>query len=133
MFSNLSNENTYSYQVVREIMHNLKGEVPSIEEIARSLTISVRNLQRELQTERTSYQQLLDETRKELALRYLKKPDTSIHHVAFLLGFSEPSAFPKCFQALDWSNTKSIFKVKLINVLVIVISVLTNLIIGISS
>jgi AraC-like DNA-binding protein len=110
MFSNLSNENTYSYQVVREITHNLKGEVPSIEEIARSLTISVRNLQRELQTEGTSYQQLLDETRKELALRYLKKPDTSIHDVAFLLGFSEPSAFHRAFKRWTGQTPRAYLK-----------------------
>ncbi|BDA70555.1 transcriptional regulator, AraC family [Calothrix sp. PCC 7716] len=105
----LSNENTYSYQVVREITNHLKGEVPSIELIARSLTISVRNLQRELQTEGTSYQQLLDNTRKELALRYLKKPDTSIHDVAFLLGFSEPSAFHRAFKRWTGQTPRAYF------------------------
>ncbi|OKH41731.1 AraC family transcriptional regulator [Calothrix sp. HK-06] len=110
MLSNTSKENTYSYQVVREITHNLKGEVPSIEEIARILTISVRNLQRELQTEGTSYQQLLDETRKELALRYLKKPNTSIHDVAFLLGFSEPSAFHRAFKRWTGQTPRAYLK-----------------------
>lgn len=110
MLANLSKEKTYSNQVVREITHYLKGEVPSIEEIARSLTISVRNLQRELQTEGTSYQQLLDETRKELALRYLKKPDTSIHDVAFLLGFSEPSAFHRAFKRWTGQTPRAYLK-----------------------
>lgn len=53
----------------------MHGEVPSIEAIAHNLAISIRHLQRELQAEGTSYQQLLDATRKELALRYLKKPN----------------------------------------------------------
>lgn len=128
MLSALSNENTYSYQVVREITHNLKAEVPSIETIARSLTISVRNLQRELQTEGTSSQQLLDDTRKELALRYLKKPDTSIHDVAFLLGYSEPSAFHGAFKRWT-SQTPRVY----LKQIVITISVLTKLIISISS
>ncbi|WP_290883145.1 helix-turn-helix transcriptional regulator [Fischerella sp.] len=57
-----------------------------------------RQLQRELQAEGTSYQQLLDETRKELALRHLQNLDTPIHDVAFLLGFSEPSAFHRAFK-----------------------------------
>ncbi|WP_242059178.1 helix-turn-helix domain-containing protein [Nostoc foliaceum] len=35
---------------------------------------------------------------KELALRHLKKTDTPIHDVAFLLGFSEPSAFHRAFK-----------------------------------
>jgi AraC-like DNA-binding protein len=98
MLNELSQESTYTNQVVRAVTHGLKGEVPTIEAIARSLAISVRNLQRELQAEGTSYQQLLDETRKELALRYLKKLDTPIHDVAFLLGFSEPSAFHRAFK-----------------------------------
>jgi AraC-like DNA-binding protein len=98
MLNELSQEDTYTNQVVRAVTHGLKGEVPSIEAIARTLAISVRNLQRELQAEGTSYQQLLDETRKELAVRYLKKPDTPIHDVAFLLGFSEPSAFHRAFK-----------------------------------
>ncbi|MEC4815306.1 MAG: AraC family transcriptional regulator [Scytonema sp. PMC 1069.18] len=98
MLSELSQENNYTNSVVRAITNHIKGEVPSIEAIARSLTISVRNLQRELQAEGTSYQQLLDETRKQLALRHLQKADIPIHDIAFLLGFSEPSAFHRAFK-----------------------------------
>ena len=72
--------------------------MPSVETIARNLMMNVRNLQRELQAEGTSYQQILDNTRQELALRYLKKLDTPIYNVAFLLGFSEPSAFHRAFK-----------------------------------
>lgn len=98
MLDELSQENTYSNRVVQAISQHLKGEVPELKTIAHNLAISVRNLQRELQTEGTSYQQLLDATRKELALRHLKKTDTPIHDVAFLLGFSEPSAFHRAFK-----------------------------------
>lgn len=88
----------YSQKVAAAIAHCLHGEVPSIDAIAHSLMISVRQLQRELQAENTSYLQILDETRKELALRHLKNLETSIHDVAFLLGFSEPSAFHRAFK-----------------------------------
>lgn len=98
MLHKLSQQNTYTNTVVDAIAQKLKGEVPTIEVIANGLAISVRNLQRELQAEGTSYQQLLDETRKELAIRYLKKPNVMIHDVAFLLGFSEPSAFHRAFK-----------------------------------
>ncbi|MDJ0595497.1 MAG: helix-turn-helix transcriptional regulator [Pleurocapsa sp. MO_226.B13] len=40
----------------------------------------------------------LNQTRKQLALQHLKNPETSIHDVAFLLGFSEPSAFHRAFK-----------------------------------
>lgn len=94
-------------QVVRAIAQQLKGELPSAEAISRSLAISVRQLQRELQAESTSFQQLLDETRKELALRHLKNPDTPIHDIAFLLGFSEPSAFHRAFKRWTGQTPRS--------------------------
>lgn len=88
----------YSQKVAQAIAQNLQGELPTIEAIARHLMVSIRQLQRELQAEHTSYQQILDETRKELALRHLINPEISIHDVAFLLGFSEPSAFHRAFK-----------------------------------
>lgn len=87
----------YANQVVRAITQGLKAEVPSLEAIAQSLHMSVRNLQRELHSENTSYQKLLDRTRKELAIRYLKE-NNSIDNIAFLLGFAEPSAFHRAFK-----------------------------------
>lgn len=89
---------SYSQKVMEAITHHLQGEVPLIGAIAHNLTISVRQLQRELQAENTSYQQLLDETRKEIALSQLKNPAISIDDVAFFLGFSEPSAFHRAFK-----------------------------------
>ncbi|MGA7935947.1 MAG: AraC family transcriptional regulator [Kovacikia sp.] len=93
---------SYSQKVMQTITQQLQGDVPSIEAIARSLMTSVRQLQRELQAENTSYQQLLEETRKNLAIHHFKDPETSIHNVAFLLGFSEPSAFHRAFK--QWTG-----------------------------
>lgn len=98
---------SYSQKVMLAITEKLQGEVPTIEAIARDLMISVRQLQRELQTENTSYQQLLEQTRRELALRYLRHQKTSIHDVAFLLGFSEPSAFHRAFKRWTGQTPKS--------------------------
>ncbi len=89
---------SYSAIVMAAIAQQLQGEVPPIDAIARQLTTSVRQLQRELHAEHTSYQKLLDETRKRMALSQLKRPEISIHEVAFLLGFSEPSAFHRAFK-----------------------------------
>lgn len=96
--ADLNQANTYTRQVVQKIKRSLTGEVPTVEAIAHSLATSVRHLQRSLRAEGTSYQQLLEDTRKELALCYLKQPKHSIHDVAFLLGFSEPSAFHRAFK-----------------------------------
>ncbi|HEY9627785.1 MAG TPA: AraC family transcriptional regulator [Coleofasciculaceae cyanobacterium] len=95
---NTQSQTPYLQKVVSAITQQIQGEVPTLEAIARTLTLSMRQLQRELQAENTSYQQLLDETRHDLALRHLQNQDTSIHDVAFLLGFSEPSAFYRAFK-----------------------------------
>lgn len=98
MLNAMNQEENYTQPVVRAIVQQLRGELPSIDTIAHGLAISTRQLQRELRAEGTSFQQLLDQTRKELALRHLKNLNTPIYDVAFLLGFSEPSAFHRAFK-----------------------------------
>jgi AraC-like DNA-binding protein len=98
MLDILTEPENYTQKVVKTIAQNLQGQTPTIEAIARSLLLSVRQLQRELQLEHTSYQQILDETRKDLALKHIQNQQTSIHDIAFLLGFSEPSAFHRAFK-----------------------------------
>lgn len=107
MLNTQNQSQSYSQQVMMAIAQGLQGEVPTLEAIARTLMISVRQLQRELQTENTTYQQLLDETRQTLAFQALKNPETSIHDVAFLLGFSEPSAFHRAFKRWTGQTPRS--------------------------
>jgi AraC-like DNA-binding protein len=98
MLNQMDRSDRYTQQVVQAIIEQLKGELPTIDAIARQLAISTRQLQRELKTEGTSFQKLLDTIRQELALRHLKNSVTPIHDIAFLLGFSEPSAFHRAFK-----------------------------------
>jgi AraC-like DNA-binding protein len=60
--------------------------------------MSDRTLRRRLRKESTSYQEILDDVRAELAGHYLTKEKRGIEEVAFLLGFSDPSAFSKAFR-----------------------------------
>lgn len=76
----------------------LKGEVPSLAAIASELAMSERSIQRSLSEESTSYREIVDEVRKGLALSHLSRPDATAADVAFLLGFSEPSAFTRAFR-----------------------------------
>jgi AraC-like DNA-binding protein len=75
-----------------------RGEAIGVELVARQLSMSVRSLQGKLKAEGSSYQQLLDEVRHKLALSYLKRPETSICDVAFMLGYSDQSAFNHAFK-----------------------------------
>jgi AraC-like DNA-binding protein len=84
---------------VRQILSiALRGGDPGLEAIARQLRMSTRTLQRKLNEKGTSHQDLLDEMRRELSMRYLQEPEIAICEVAYLLGFSESSTFHRAFR-----------------------------------
>jgi AraC-like DNA-binding protein len=91
-----------SRSVLKSLGGRLKGVVPTLRQVAQEIAISDRSLQRALRDEGTSFQRLLDEARHELAIGHLSVPGTSAAEVAFLLGFSEPSAFSRAF--LRWTG-----------------------------
>ena len=66
-------------------------------EVARGLHMSVRTLHNRLTEAGTTYQQLLDRTRRELAEQYMQQPNVSVSEVAYLLGFSDCSNFSRAF------------------------------------
>lgn len=77
------------------IAHRLTDGEPTIAEAASDLGTSSRTLQRELQAAGTSFRQVLETVRRNLAARYLKDTNLSLTEIAFLLGFSELSAFSR--------------------------------------
>ena len=66
--------------------------------IARALNQSASTLQRRLRREGTTYQRLLDTTRRELALEYLKQGEHTLADITFLLGFADQSNFTRAFR-----------------------------------
>lgn len=74
-----------------------QGE-PKRELVAQALHMSQRTLQRRLQEEGTSFQALLDDTRRELAEQYLAQPGMTLLQTAYLLGFADPSNFYRAFR-----------------------------------
>ena len=75
---------------------------PSIWHTARTMGISVRTLQRRLGEEGGSYSSVLDGLRRDVAGELLGKGTQSAADVAFLLGYSEPSAFHRAVRR--WQN-----------------------------
>ena len=80
------------------VLEDLPSGEASAEETAKQLHMSPRTLQRKLAEAQTTYVQLVDDTRKDLALRYLEDPRRSITDITFSLGFSQPSAFTRAFR-----------------------------------
>lgn len=76
----------------------LNGGDPSLERIAHRLGLSARTLQRRLREHGTSHHELLDQLRKDLAMKYLRLPEMAVCEIAYLLGFSESSALHRAFK-----------------------------------
>ena len=91
-----------SRRVLDLLAGHIRGTVPDVNDVAHALAMSERAMQRHLRDEGTSFRDLVDDLRRELALRHLAVPGTSATDVAFLLGFSEPAAFTRAF--LRWTG-----------------------------
>jgi AraC-like DNA-binding protein len=76
----------------------LEGVGIDLVSLASTLKMSPRHLQRQLADRSTSFQALLDETRKTLAPGLLAKPSANVEQVGFQLGYSEPTAFIRAFK-----------------------------------
>lgn len=87
----------------RLIAMRLPDGPPALEQVARGLGLSRRSLQRRLAEEGTSFQLLVDDTRRELALRHLRDPGASLTDVALLTGFADASSFHHAFRR--WTGT----------------------------
>jgi len=75
----------------------LEGD-PKCIRVARKLAISARTLERRLKAHGVVYRQLVDDTRRVFAIDYLKDRNQSLTEIAFLLGYSEVSAFHRAFR-----------------------------------
>ncbi len=95
-----------THQVRDAIVSCLSSGDVSKEIIALSLNMSVRSMQRKLKGFDTSFSRILDETRKELAISYLRDPENDLAEISLLLGFSQPSSFSRAFRR--WTQTTPI-------------------------
>jgi AraC-like DNA-binding protein len=85
-------------------LEQLASGEPSEEDVAQQLHLSRRTLQRKLAEVDTSYQRLVDDTRREMALRYIGDRSNSVTEITFLLGFSGQSAFSRAFKRWTGSS-----------------------------
>ena len=89
-------------QVKRRIQLLLGSGDISVERIASPLNISPRHLRRKLSQEGTSYEQLVEEVRRETAIRMIGEGTLSLTNIAYELGFLDPSSFTRAFRR--WTN-----------------------------
>jgi AraC-like DNA-binding protein len=91
-----------SAQLQAQLAKLFKDALPSGEprqdDVATRLGLSLRSLQRRLAEQGSSYRDVLNQTRHSLALDHLAQAELSVGEIAFLLGFSEVSAFTRAFK-----------------------------------
>jgi AraC-like DNA-binding protein len=69
-----------------------------VEDVARSLGMSERTLARRLSDEGLNFTEILQQLRRDLAVRYLDDRKLHVSKIAWLLGFQEVSAFTHAFK-----------------------------------
>ena len=88
--------------IVNRVRTHLVESMPSgrvhEEATAKALHMSVRSLQRKLKQEGTTFKKVLDDTRRELSISYIKDKHTSINEITYLLGYSDPANFSRAFK-----------------------------------
>jgi AraC-like DNA-binding protein len=82
----------------------LAGRRPGLEDVAKELGLSGRTLQRRLTEDGTTFQQLLQEARRELARHYLLHSALELNETAYLLGYEDSHSFFRAFQQWEGNS-----------------------------
>lgn len=80
----------------------LKGQEPDMQQIAARLNLPSWTLRRKLEEEGSSYRSILNDTRRDLAMAYIRDTELALGEIAWLLGYSSPEAFQRAFKR--WSG-----------------------------
>jgi AraC-like DNA-binding protein len=84
--------------VRRAIVEAMREGRPTLTRAAGKLALSARTLQRRLKAHGAVFEELADDTRRRFALDYLEHRKHTLTEIAFLLGYSEASAFNRAFR-----------------------------------
>jgi AraC-like DNA-binding protein len=87
--SNVSPFRTVVENAIAPLLPHAEAQAKAV---AKRLGLSERTFARRLAAEGLSFGEILDELRRDLALRYLEEPELQISQIAWLIGFHQPSA-----------------------------------------
>lgn len=92
----------WGMRVYVKLLQLLPEGVSTETRVAEVLGVAEENLRRYLRKEKTSYRQILNDTRKQLAIHYLHQKQLPLTEITYLLGFSDPSNFSRAFK--QWTG-----------------------------
>ncbi|SDU90730.1 AraC family transcriptional regulator [Pseudomonas mucidolens] len=74
------------------------GREPDLEEVAARLKLPTWTLRRKLAEEGTQFRAILNDTRRDLAMTYIRDTELAFGEIAYLLGFASAQAFQRAFK-----------------------------------
>ncbi|MFJ3484390.1 AraC family transcriptional regulator [Pseudomonas sp. NPDC090202] len=74
------------------------GREPDLEEVAARLKLPTWTLRRKLAEEGTRFRAILNDTRRDLAMTYIRDTELAFGEIAYLLGFASAEAFQRAFK-----------------------------------
>jgi len=104
VLSKIPREGNTVYKVKKELLSTIPLRI-RMDEVASNMNMGERTLQRRLKSEGTTFKHILSEIRLKLARKMLLENE-AISDVAYLLGFSEPSAFIRAFKSWTQNTPK---------------------------
>jgi len=94
---NITGVDSTALEVRKAIYLLLPIERATVEVVARHLRLSVRTMQRHLESAGCSFSDLVEEVRRDLAVRYMSNPGYPVGRVAALLGYMQQGSFTVWF------------------------------------
>ena len=98
MLSEMPAENGLVAMVRKVVAELMRDGAPKLARVAATMALNPRTLQRQLGDYGVEFKDLVDDTRRRAALNYLRNPKHTLTEIAFLLGYSELSAFNRAFK-----------------------------------
>lgn len=101
LLEDLEDDDTLSEQTLA-VLRKLEGHYPQMPQVAEMLAMSPRTYRRRLTDESSSYQQLLDQVRREQATHYLQETRLPLASIAYMVGFNDVSNFRRAY--IKWTG-----------------------------
>jgi AraC-like DNA-binding protein len=98
LMAKLAPGNDLVEHVRAQLLSTLREGPCAAEDVAARLGVTRRTLTRRLRQQGTSFTEVLEDVRRQAAIHYLGDTEHTVEDIAFLLGFSESSAFVRAFK-----------------------------------
>jgi len=84
---------SFSIQMRNMILNMCSPEIPTFQQVSKQFPLSDRSIQRKLTDEGLSFRKISDDVKKELSYYLVKGNEIKTQDIAYILGYSEPSAY----------------------------------------